>query len=113
MVLPRQGQANGEPLVMLQPMRAMPMRLLSDRPSGEGRMIRGKETGKEKVEMVKARGKEEAKPVVAREVLPKVAVLSVEALIGPQSASRTASTKTNPMPLHSLVRAEQSLSCVE
>ena len=94
-------------------MRAMPMRLLSDRPSGAGRMIRGKEKGKAKAEMGKAKGKEEAKPVVAREVLPKVAVSSVEALIGPPSASRTALIRTNPTPLHPLVRVESSPSYVE
>ena len=94
-------------------MRAMPMRLLSDRPNGEGRVIKGKGTGKAKAETARARGKEEAKPVVAKEVLPKVVVSYVEALIGPPSASRTALTRINPMPLHPLVRVEPSPSYVE
>ena len=108
-----QGQDSGEPRGMLQPMRAMPMRLLSDRPSGAGRMIRGKETGKEKVEMVRARGKEEAKPVVAKAVLPKEAVSFAEVPIGHPSAYRTVSIKTNQMPLHPQARVDPYLSCAQ
>ena len=76
-------------------------------------MRSGRGTGKEKVEMAKVRGKEEAKPVVAREVLPKGAVLSVEALIWPPSVFRTASTRINPIPLHPQARVDLYLSCAQ
>ena len=104
--LPRPELVSGGLPMMPRPMRAMQMRLLSDRPNGEGRVIKGKETGKAKAEMGKARGKEEAKPVVAKEALPKEAVSFVEVPIGHLSACRTASTKPNPIPCHPWARAD-------
>ena len=96
-----------------RPMREMPMRSLGDRPSGRGRMIRGKETGKEKEVMERARGKEEVKPEVAREVLLREAVSFVEALIGPPNAFRTISTKTSPPVPNQRVRADLYPSYVD
>ena len=97
----------------LRPMMVTPMRLPSDRPSGEGRMIRGKETGKEKEGMERARGKEEVKPVVAREALLREAVSFVEALIGLPHAFKTVLTKTSPPVPNQRVRADLYPSYVD
>ena len=59
---------------------------------------------REKMGKVKAR--EEAKPVVAKEALPKGAVLCAGALIGHPNAYRTSLIKGSPIPIRPQVRAD-------